>query len=77
MLFMVKTLKININNRVATCTISKIVSKSAVYIKYFFGEKVFSCFQIRTNDEKTSTKFVDEFDEKVALELYSLKEEHL
>lgn len=74
---MVKTLKININNRLATCTISKIVEKSAVYIRYFFGEKLFSCCQIRMEDETISTKFVDEFDEKVALELYSLKEEVL
>jgi hypothetical protein len=28
-------------------------------------------------NEKISTKFVDEFDEKVAVELYSLKEETL
>jgi len=28
-------------------------------------------------DEKTSTKFVNEFDENVAVELYSLKEEIL
>jgi hypothetical protein len=74
---MVKTLKININNRLVTCTICNIIEKSAVYIKYFFGGKPFSYFQIRMENEKISTKFVDEFDEKVAVELYSLKEETL
>ena len=74
---MVKTLKININNRLVTCTICNIIEKSAVYIKYFFGDKPFSYFQIRMENEKISTKFVDEFDEKVAVELYSLKEETL
>jgi hypothetical protein len=74
---MVRTLKIRLNNRLATCTICNIVEKSAVYIKYFFGEKPFSCFQIRMENEKTSTKFVNEFDENVAVELYSLKEEIL
>ena len=74
---MVRTLKIKLNNRIATCTICNIVEKSAVYIKYFFGVKPFSYFQIRMENEKISTKFVDEFDEKVAVELYSLKEETL
>jgi len=74
---MVKKIKMQLNDNVITCIIYNLIKKPVICIKYMFKEKVISLFQIKIENKDISNKFVKEFDQKTAKELYSINQEVL
>lgn len=77
MLYMVKKIKMQLNDNVITCIIYNLIKKPVICIKYMFKQKVISLFQIKIENKDISNKFVKEFDQKTAKELYSINQEVL
>ena len=74
---MVKKIKMQLNDNVITCIVYNLIKKPVICIKYMFKEKVISLFQIKIENKDISNKFVKEFDQKTAKELYSINQEVL
>lgn len=66
-----------LNDNVITCIVYNLIKKPVICIKYMFKEKVISLFQIKIENKDISNKFVKEFDQKTAKELYSINQEVL
>lgn len=66
-----------LNDNVITCIIYNFIKKPVICIKYVFKEKVISLFQIKIEEKDISNKFIKEFDQKTAKELYSINQEVL
>jgi hypothetical protein len=77
MLYMVKKIKMKLNDNVITCIIYNLIKKPVICVKYMFNKKIISLFQIKIEEKDISNKFVKEFDKKTAKELYSINQEVL